>query len=393
VQVLESVSQPFISDERSSSAMETFRQMLNECVRLGLAENKSSFMSLRYACYPKLKDFKIAAAFKNNAISRASGILSSYRKLVKKGRRVRKPYCWKPILTTSYQFKKTTNSIILPSKLEIPLNGYVLKKIKGKRIHSITVSERGVSICFSKEVQPIECNEIFGIDTNLENITLAGNGFTRRFDMTEIGVAKQRYREAKSHFNRNDHRVLSQISEKYGKLQADKSQSEIHKTTARIVKLAKKSKAGIAIEDLKGIRKLYRKGNGQGGNFRARLNSWAFGEFQRQIEYKAKREGLTVVKVAARNSSAKCMACGNKLFPEEYRKLRCSKCGLIIDRDENAAINVRTRGLAKLFAMRFSPIGLPCEAMNGNPTTRVILLANGSQSVVPTLDRTEKPSF
>ena len=81
-----------------------------------------------------------------------------------------------------------------------------------------------------------------------------------------------------------------------GAIQADKSQSEIHKTTARIVKLAEKSNAGIALEDLKGIRKLYRKGNGQGTNFRARLNSWAFGEFQRQIEYKAKREGLTVIK-------------------------------------------------------------------------------------------------
>ena len=199
--------------------------------------------------------------------------------------------------------------------------------------------------------------------------------------MTEIGVAKQKYREIKSHFTRNDHRVLKEISERYGKLQADKAQTEIHKTTARIVKCAKKSKAGIVLEDLRGIRKLYRKGNGQGTNYRARLNSWAFGEFQRQIEYKAAKEGLAIFKINARNTSAKCMSCGNKLFPEEYRKLRCLKCGLIIDGDENAAINLRKRGLAKLFAMRFSPIGPPEEAMKGNPTTRVILVADGSQSV------------
>ena len=120
--------------------METFRQMLNECIRIGLAENKTSFLSLRYASYPKLRDYKIVAAYKNNAISRASGILSSYRKLVKKGRRVRKPYCWKSTLTTCYGFKLKGDSIILPSKIEIALNDYVLKRIAGKKLPSITLS-------------------------------------------------------------------------------------------------------------------------------------------------------------------------------------------------------------------------------------------------------------
>ena len=90
MRVLSSVSQPFVADERLSSTMDTFRQMLNECIRVGLAENKTSFMSLRYACYLKLKDYKIASAYKNNAISRASGILSNYKKLLKKGKRVEK---------------------------------------------------------------------------------------------------------------------------------------------------------------------------------------------------------------------------------------------------------------------------------------------------------------
>ena len=113
---------------------------------------------------------------------------------------------------------------------------------------------KGSAFAFSQEVQPILCNEVFGIDTNLENVTLAGNGFTKKFDMQEIGLAKQRYREIKSHFTRNDHRIRREVSGKYGKLQADKAQSEIHKITARIVKLAKKSQAAIALEDMKGIR-------------------------------------------------------------------------------------------------------------------------------------------
>ncbi len=387
--MLESVSQSFNPNEQLCSTMEIFRQMLNECIRIGLAENKTSFMSLRYACYLKLKKYNTPAAYKNNAISRASGILSNYRKLLKKGKRVQKPYCWKPILTTCYGFKFKEGSIILPSKIVITLNDYVLRKIRAAEICSVTVSTCTVGICISREVQPIECTEILGIDTNLENVTVASSKGTKRFDMQKIGQAKQNYREVKSHFKRNDSRILKEISEKYGKFQADKAQSEIHKITARIVKQAKKTNSGIALEDLKGIRKLYRKGNGQSTNFRSRLNSWAFGEFQRQIEFKAKSEGLPVFKINAGGTSSKCSICGNKLFPEENRLMYCAKCKIRIDRDANAAINIRKRGLEKLFSMRFSPIGLPSEAVNGNPvkerTSEVILRVDGSQ-LVPTLN-------
>jgi hypothetical protein len=65
--VLESVNQPFVPDEKLSSKMELFRQILNDCIRLGLAENKTSFMSLRYLVYPKLTKYKIESTYKNNA--------------------------------------------------------------------------------------------------------------------------------------------------------------------------------------------------------------------------------------------------------------------------------------------------------------------------------------
>ena len=124
--------------------METFRQMLNECIRIGLSENKTSFMALRYACYPELKKYEINSAYKNNSISRANGILSNYRKLLKKGRKVRTPYCWKPMLTTCKGFvlRVEGNTIVLPSKVRIPLNGYIVKKIRGLEIRSITVRKR-----------------------------------------------------------------------------------------------------------------------------------------------------------------------------------------------------------------------------------------------------------
>ena len=54
----------------------------------------------------------------------------------------------------------------------------------------------------------------------MENVTVASSKGIKRFEMKEIGEAKQKYREVKSHFKRNDSRIMKEISEKYGKLQS-----------------------------------------------------------------------------------------------------------------------------------------------------------------------------
>ena len=115
------------------------------------------------------------------------------------------------------------------------------------------------------------------------------------------------------------------------------------------------------MEKLTGIRRLYQKGNGQSRNYRARMNSWSYGELQRQIEYKARWEGVRVIYVPARNTSKRCSVCGYKTLESAGRRLWGPKCGTILDRDENAARNLAAGGL------RFSPNGPPGES-NGRGT-------------------------
>lgn len=332
-----------------------------------------------------MEDFS-ASAYKNNAISRANGILSNYRKLLKKGKNVRIPYCFRPMLTTCKGFvlRLEGNELILPSKLRIKLNDYVLKRIEGAEIRSVTLSKQAVSICFMRKKRKIECTGFIGIDTNLENVTIADPfAQIKKYDMTDIVAMKTKYREIKQHLQRNDFRIRKSVYGKYGKLETDKTQAELHKITSRIVRRAKIQKLGIALERIKGIRKLYHKWNGQGNEYRFKLNTWTFRAFQTQIEYKAKREGLQVMYVNARGTSAKCSICDDKMFVKEGRMLYCARCKRIIDRDQNAAINVMKRGSEKLFSTRFEPIGLPDEAMKRNPvkklTAEVILKADGSQ--------------
>ena len=362
--------------------------MLNDCIRIGLAQNKTSFMSLRYACYPELKKYTIASAYKNNAISRANGILSNYRKLLRKGKQTKTPHCWRPMITTCKGFvmKLRGNHLTLPSRLSIYLNDYMLKTLHGKELRSATISSHAISICYSMEIGERDHVGVLGIDMNYENMTSSDSlGNIVRLSLKDQAETRLKYREIKSHFARNDIRIKREIFGKYGKLQADKAQSEIHKHTARIIKYAKKHYLAVVMEDkLDNMQtNLYRRGNGQGKDFRFKLNGWARGEAKRQLEYKGKREGVLVLAVNPRGTSANCSKCGNRMIPEENRMLHCTSCNLRIDRDVNAAINIRSRGLEKLFSMRFKPIGLPSEAMKGNPmkelATEVILKADGSQ--------------
>ena len=76
-----------------------------------------------------------------------------------------------------------------------------------------------------------------------------------------------------------------------------------------------------------------------------------FYEFRRQIEYKAQWAGITVI-VADRYypSSKTCVACGHvkKNLRLSERIYHCENCGNEIDRDLQAAINLRRYGEQKL---------------------------------------------
>ena len=50
-----------------------------------------------------------------------------------------------------------------------------------------------------------------------------------------------------------------------------------------------------------------------------------------------------------RDTSKTCSGCGHKQsMPLWKRTYRCPKCGMVMDRDENSAINILVRYLARL---------------------------------------------
>jgi putative transposase len=112
-----------------------------------------------------------------------------------------------------------------------------------------------------------------------------------------------------------------------------------HKISKEIVSVAERTGRGIAFEDLKGIRARVRARRLQ----RARLHSWAFGQLQSFVCYKAARAGIPVRFVDPRNTSRTCPECGSvdKGNRQTQAEFRCISCGHSDNADATAAENIR----------------------------------------------------
>jgi len=180
----------------------------------------------------------------------------------------------------------------------------------------------------------------------------------------------------------DDARIGRRLFAKYGEKQRNRVQPLLHGVSKRIVEEAKTRGYGIVMERLTGMRRLYRKGNGQSRHYRARMNSWSYGELQRQIEYKARWNGVRILYVPARNTTKRCSISGYKTLESIQRKLWCPHCGAILDRDENAARNLAAGGL------RFSPNGPPGQAIveEREPENATLILKVDGGKLSPTTE-------
>ena len=383
VKAVKCVKQNYDAPAELLFVMEQFRGMVNHCIDRGIETGITSKFKLHHIVYRELHS-ELHTRYIVGARDRACAILKNYRKLLKK-KDVRKPYCRKPFLYLASDAYRIIDGILrIPTQprqfIEIPLNSHTVEVLSqpNLKLGSVTMTAFTLVIAFSKEIDTIEPDGYMGIDRNLDNITMADTeGNVQVINLHDATLAKQQRRETVSHFRRNDVRIMKRIAGKHGRIEKERVKRILHNASKFVVDYARERNMAIVMEDIKGIRKLYQKGNGQGRQYRGRMASWSYYELQRQIQYKAQWEGFPVIYVKAGGTSSKCSVCGDKLFVEEGRMMYCVKCHRRVDRDVNASINIFKRG------MRFVPVGSVGEVMKGNPevpyTPKVIPGADAGQ--------------
>ena len=382
--VVKSVKQSCHSTELYE-LMKEFRFMVNEAIRTGIEKHITSKLRLRNELYPRFKN-EFHTSYISMAVFKAHALLKAYRKILKKNPNAKQPYVWKDFLIVDSKHHKIFyDHVRIPTRprkfVMISLNRYTLNILSAPnlKIGNAVINPYTLCIYFSKEIGMQKPTGFVGIDMNLENATIVDDsGKTTIFDMSRIVASKMKYREVLSHFKRNDARIQKKLKQKYGRKQKNREETFLHQKSKETVFKGKQ----IFMENLTGINRLYRKGNGQGTRFRFRLNSWTRFKLQNMINYKSMwYNGFPVIYLNPKGTSSKCSICETKLL-EENRMIRCLQCGLYIDRDVNAARNILARG------MKFVPDAVQSEAMKQSKDVEPIAPSLSTQS-----DKTRELQF
>lgn len=354
--------------------------------------------------YQSLKGVELPSCYKVAVIARACAFLKSREKSKKRGVKTRHSRPLRPMVCIISGFFITMKGrLFIPLKrdvyFDVLLNPHVREMLHGKRLRSLTITSTSLSSCYSDEIELTPVRTVYGVDRNEKNLTFGNRNGVVQIDLSNTVKVRQTTREIVGSFKRNDVRVRRKLASKYWRRASHRTNQIMHAATNLIADTAARNDAAIALEDLKGIRKMYQRGNRKGEDFRFRLNSWPYSMAYRMLEYKSAWKGLSLIpltKYETYGSSSVHHACGEKLHRAEKgdavhkRMLWCQTCKVWMDRDVNAAVVLSQRGLAR-FASSLPRLrgrlqrtvtgeeGLADEAMKGNGTTTPILRVDASK--------------
>lgn len=201
-----------------------------------------------------------------------------------------------------------------------------------------------VSLLCECPVDPLPpCGAVVGIDAGITSLLTLSTGEKvvnprhEQRDRARLALAQRRLsRKAKGSANRAKARV--KVARVHARI-ADRRRDHLHKLTIRLVR----ENQTVVIEDLR-VANMVRN-----HRLARAISDAAWADLRGMLEYKCDWYGRELVVVDRWFPSSKtCSGCGHLLasLPLRDREWACPSCGLLHDRDVNAAVNVKAAGLA-----------------------------------------------
>ena len=263
----------------------------------------------------------------------------------------------------SYKTNNQKGSIrIQDNHIKLPKVGYVKVKVHrippmDWQIKSVVISKTNddlyyASVLFEyeQEIQQVDIsNQAIGLDYASDGLYIDDTG--------KVGTHHKYYRESQKRLKKIQRNLSRKKGSKKNKSKSNnylkqlKKLNKLHRHIAnqRLDNLHKKSTEIANQYDVVCVENLNMKAmsNKGFGNGKATLDN-GYGMFLQMLEYKLKERGKYFVKVDKWFPSSQiCHACGS-IHPEmkdlRIRTLRC-ECGMCMNRDQNAAINIKNEGL------------------------------------------------
>lgn len=284
---------------------------------------------------------------------------SKSRRGERRGRKVGFPK-FKAKSKAAPRFAYTTGAFGLiqgdPKALRLPKVGRVhclenvTERVGGARVLRMTVSRRAgrwyaalTVECDDKPMTKPPKGGAVGVDLGIKTLATLSDG-TVINNPRCLAASERRLKQAQQALSRKTRgsKRRTKARAKVARLHAHVANQRldaIHKATTWLTQ----TYSYISVEDLNAA------GMVKNHRLAKAVSDAAFGEFRRQLEYKTARTGATLHVVDRWYPSSKtCSACGAvkaKLSLSE-RVYRCDGCGLSIDRDLNAAVNILVAGSA-----------------------------------------------
>lgn len=245
------------------------------------------------------------------------------------------------------------------------------RPISGK-VKTCTIKREGDHwyVVFSCEVEPelLEAShEIVGIDLGVSHLATLSTGETiehpryyrkseKKLERLQQSLSRKKRKQEKSGCKGNRrHKAIQQVAKAHRKIR-NQRRDFLHKESHKLVN----QYAVMVFEDLQTANLTKRpkpKQDAETGQYlpnnaaaKAGLNKSmldaGWGEFVQYCTYKAEYAGRAVLTVNPRNTSRMCSACGavKEHLTLADRVFICEVCGLVIDRDHNAALNILALG-------------------------------------------------
>jgi putative transposase len=244
-------------------------------------------------------------------------------------------------------FRLTGSIVVFSDAIQLPRLGRLRLKERGylptdATILSATVSEQAghwsVSVLVEQEqAVPLNRGPVVGVDLGVKKLATLSDGteepnprhlksHLRKIKRCQRAVSRRRKG------SQNRRKAVGKLAALHRKV-ANQRANTLHQFTSRLAK----TKAVVVIEDLNVAGML------KNHHLAQAIGDVGFSEFRRQLVYKAAWYGCLVL-VASRwePTSKTCSGCGwvdNDLSLAD-RVFRCERCGLLLDRDLNAAKNL-----------------------------------------------------
>ena len=201
-----------------------------------------------------------------------------------------------------------------------------------------------VSILVADDIKPLPMvKKMVGLDLGITSMVALSSGESvgnpRYFAKDEKRLAKAQRRLAKKKKgSKNRNKARLKVAKIHARI-ADRRRDYQHKLSTRIAH----ENQVICVESL-AVKNMVKN-----HSLAKAISDVGWGEFVRQLEYKSQWYGRTLIKIDRFYPSSKtCHACKHVLdsLLLDIREWVCPACGVVHDRDTNAALNILAEGLS-----------------------------------------------